>query len=295
MTRSPGLERDGETGLPQDMRIRLGHALMEYTARKHKIRLLHIKGYAVDPGLYPAGRRSSDIDVLVHPAEVETLINLLKAGGWKHATGFKSGSLFQHAATLWHDSWGYIDVHRAFPGIGAPSAVFFDELWKCRKSRGIADVSCTVPAAEHQALLIVLHAGRDPVRGASDVGHLQGTLSVEVWQSVQIEASRFGAGLALAAATGRLREHRGHPEHDVWAAVSAGSSRIELLRARARAANSFPRRLGVVMSGLLPNRDHLRMSLRREPNVWDFIQEMSGRVGEVCQAIIGLFRYRNRP
>lgn len=294
MTHNPGLRQPGQAGLPQDMRIRLGHALVEYTARTHKVRLLHIKGYAVDPGLYPAGRRSSDIDVLVRPADVDTLLDLLMAGGWRPVTGFKSGSLFRHAATLWHDSWGYIDVHRAFPGVGVPPAVFFDELWASRKVRVIADVDCTVPSPRHQALIIVLHAGRDPQRGASDVSHLRSTLPNEGWQCVEAETSRFGAGLAFAAATGRLADHQGHPEHDLWAAVSTGSSRVELLRARARAANCFPRRLGIVMSGLLPNRDHLRMSLRREPNGWDFIQEMSGRVGEVCQAIIGMLRYRHR-
>jgi hypothetical protein len=278
---SQWLRQAEEARLPQDMRIRLGHALVEYTAHTHKLRLLHIKGYAVDPGLYPAGRRSSDIDVLVHPADVDALIDLLKASGWNRVTGFKSGSLFQHAATLWHDSWGYIDVHRDFPGVGAPPAEFFDELWTCRKSRDIADVSCTVPAAEHQALLVVLHAGRDSTRGASDVSHLQGTLSVEAWQGVQSEANRFAAELAFAAATGRLAEHQAHPEHDVWAAISTGSSRLELLLARARAANTISSRIVVVASALQPNRDHLRMTLHREPKLLDYLRDLSERVREL--------------
>jgi hypothetical protein len=295
VTHRPGLRQAGEAGLPQDMRIRLGHALVEYTARKQKIRLLHIKGYAVDAGLYSAGRRSSDIDVLVHPADVDILLGLLGAGGWKPVTGFKSGSLFQHAATLWHDSWGYIDVHRAFPGVDVPPAEFFDELWESRKARVIADVACTVPASQHQALLIVLHAGRDPERGTSDVSHLRSALSLGAWQGVEIEASRFGAGLALAAATGQLVKHQGHPEHDLWAAVSTGSSRIELLQARARAARSFSSRLKVLMSGLLPNRDHLRMALQREPKAWDYFLEVCGRVGEGATTLIGLLEnFRRR-
>lgn len=294
MTQSPGLRQAGEAGLPQEMRIRLGHALVEHTARKQKIRLLHIKGYAVDPGLYPADRQSSDIDVLVHPADVDSLIGRLKAGGWKPVTGFESGSVFRHAATLWHDSWGYIDVHRAFPGVEIPPAVFFDELWESRKERVIAEEDCSVPAAAHQALLIVLHAGRDPQRGASDVSHMRSVLPLVAWQGLEIEAGRFGAGLAFAAATGRLAEHRCHPEHDVWAAVSAGSSRIELLSARLRAARSVSARLEVVLSGLLPNRDHLRMALRREPEARDYGKELWGRVGEVCAMVRSLLRNRRR-
>lgn len=285
MTHNPGRKQPREAGLPQDMRIRLGHALVEYTARKHKIRLLHIKGYAVDPELYPPGRQSSDIDVLVHPAEVETFINLLKAGGWKPMTGFRSGSLFQHAATLWHDLWGYIDVHRVFPGVEVRPAEFFDELWESRKKRVIADVDCTIPSPTHQALIIVLHAGRDPQRGVSDVTHLRSILPTEGWQCVEVEASRFGAKLAFAAATGRLADHQGHPEHDLWAAVSTGGSRMELLIARARAAKTISARIAVVASALHPNHDHLRMALHREPKLQDYLRDLSDRIGDTLSGM----------
>ena len=36
---------------------------------------------------------------------------------------FATGSVFEHAATLWHVHWGYVDVHRAFPGVGVPAEV----------------------------------------------------------------------------------------------------------------------------------------------------------------------------
>jgi hypothetical protein len=269
-----------ETTLPQSLRLQLGHALVEHTARVHKVKLLHIKGYAVEPGLYRRGRDSSDIDVLVHPLDVEGFMEALNTSGWKAVTGFKSGSMFNHAATLWHNTWGYIDVHRKFPGVSAPPSAFFEDLWYSRTTQLIADISCTVPDPRRQALLIILHAGRDSLRGAADVRHLKESLPAEAWRCLESDASNFGADLAFAAATGRLAEFQDHPEHDVWAAVSRGSTRMQLLRARARAARTVPGRLRIIVGGLLPNRDHLRMALQREPKLGDYVTEMQGRFRE---------------
>jgi hypothetical protein len=270
-----------EAGLPQDMRIRLGYTLMERIALKNNVQLLHIKGYSADDGLYRPGRSSSDIDVLVHPEHVTKLVDALQTRGWTTVTRFTTGSVFQHAMTLWHDTWGYADLHRSFPGVEMPPAEFFEDLWRSRTVRLIADIVCTVPETHDQALLIVLHAARDPQRGPSDVRHLRETLPREDWDVLRLQAERYGAGLAFAAATGGLADFEDHPAHDVWAVVSVGGSRMELLRARARAAVSLRGRANVLLSGVFANRDHLRMALQREPRLLDYLTELSGRFAEV--------------
>lgn len=281
MSQGPDDHCRAKAGLPQGMRLRLGHALIERIARNNDVRLLHIKGYSACDGLYQPGRSSSDIDVLVHPEHVAKLIDAFHARGWTTVTRFTTGSVFQHAMTLWHDTWGYVDLHRSFPGAEIPPEEFFDELWQSRTSRLIADVACTVPDIRHQALLIVLHAARDPQRGPGDVRHLRETLRREDWDALRCQAERYGAGLAFAAATGGLANFEDHPAHDVWAVVSAGGSRIELLQARVRAAVSLRARAKVLLSGIFANRDHLRMALQREPRMTDYVNELSGRFAEV--------------
>lgn len=267
------------------MRIRLGHALIERVAEQHDVRLLHIKGYSADDGLYQPGRVSSDIDVLIHPEHVSKLVEALQTRGWRTVTRFTTGSVFQHAMTLWHDTWGHVDIHRSFPGVDLPPNEFFEQLWRSRTSQLIAAVECTVPERYHQALLIVLHAARDPYRGASDVGHLRETLLQEDWDVLQIQAKRYGAGLAFAAATGALADFEDHPAHDVWSVVSAGGSRMELLQARARAEPSLRGRAKVLLSSIFANRDHLRMALQREPRLMDYVKELSGRAAEAWSMI----------
>lgn len=279
-------DQPGErAGLPNEMRIRLGHALIERVAQEHNVQLLHIKGYSVDDGLYEKGRASSDIDILIHPNHVTNFVGALQMRGWTTVTRFTTGSVFQHAMTLWHVTWGYVDLHRSFPGVEMPAAEFFEDLWRSKTSRLIADVACAVPQAHHQALLIVLHAARDPQRGPSDVRHLRGIIPPEDWDALRLKAQRCGAGLAFAAATGALADFENHPAHDLWAVVSAGGSRTELLQARARAADSFWGRTRVLLSGVFANRDHLRMTLKREPRPMDYLKEILGRFVEVWRLL----------
>ncbi|MET3708938.1 hypothetical protein ABIB17_003588 [Arthrobacter sp. UYEF6] len=119
-------------------------------------------------------------------------------------------------------------------------------------------------------------------------------MPAEAWRRLQSDADRFGAGIAAAAATASLAEYEEHPEHDLWAAVSGGSTRMELLQARVRAAASVPGKIRVLTSALLPNRDHLRMALQREPRFADYMSEMSGRVEDVGSGIVTALRKQFR-
>lgn len=269
--------------LPLEDRVRLAHALIESTAAGVGADLLHIKGYSTSPGLYAPGRESTDVDVLVRPAHVEAFADALRARGWRTVTTFRTGSVFHHAMTLWHDQWGYVDVHRAFPGIGVPADEFFDRLWEQRATMDIAGWPCLVPSREHQALTIALHAARDPHRGADDVAHLRAALSPAEWETIEALAGAVGAHLSFAAATGHLDEWAAHPEHDVWEVMSRGGTRMELFRARWRAAQGPAERAELLKSLVTVNRDHLRMRLQREPRLADVAGEVLARAADVLR------------
>lgn len=271
--------------LPLSERIQLAHALIEWLSGEAGIDLLHIKGYAANRSLYTPGRSSSDADVLVRPAQAGRLAQTLLAHGWEVTTTFESGSVFRHAMTLWNEKWGHVDIHRSFPGIGLGPDDFFDLLWASHGTSLIAGRQCRVPSPEHQALLIVLHAARDPQRGAADVGSVREAVGPQAWAELEHTARKLGAGVSWAAATGRLDEWQRHPEHDVWEVISRGGSRVELFRARWRASRGVTERFELLRSLVVVNRDHLRMKLLREPRPSDYAEELRSRGLDVLRAL----------
>lgn len=118
--RATGQRPAAPPSLDFEVRVRLAHARITHLLDRVGIRGLHVKGYATEPGVYPEHRRSSDVDLLVHPADATAVIELLHAHAWEPVADFSEGSIFQHAATLWHDQLGYVDVHRLFPASARP-------------------------------------------------------------------------------------------------------------------------------------------------------------------------------
>ncbi len=95
---------------------------LQFVADELDIDLLHIKGAAADPTLRPSRYAGTDVDVLVRPSQFAPLDAALRHHGWRLYSTFAYGSPFGHAQTYTHDAWGYVDVHRFFPGIRlAPS------------------------------------------------------------------------------------------------------------------------------------------------------------------------------
>ncbi|MCH6469398.1 nucleotidyltransferase family protein [Sinomonas terrae] len=278
--------------LPLSDRIQLAHALVEWLSAEAGIDLLHIKGYAADRRLYAVGRASSDVDVLVRPAHAGRLAEILVAHGWEVTTTFRSGSVFHHAMTLWSEHWGHVDIHRSFPGVGLAPEDFFERLWTRRGESPIAAWPCRVPAFEDQALLIVLHAARDPHRGSADVETVREAVGPRRWAELESAARACEAGVSWAAATGRLDDWQGHPERAVWEVVSRGGSRVELFRARWRASRGQAERWELLRSLLLINGDHLRMKLLREPRPADYARELRSRAADVARSVLAPRRRR---
>lgn len=274
--------------VPLHARIRIGHAVLQVLADDAGIDVLHIKGYAVQPGLYRAGRSSTDVDLLVRPAHATRLLDVIAQHGWRRVTSFRSGSIFEHAAVAWHDTWGYADVHRVMPGVGLDGAAAFERLWATSEFAQIAGVPCRVPSPRHQAMVVVLHDARTPSRAVSaDVRHVREHVDDDERAALRAEARAFDAELAWAAATDTLDAFRGHPQYPLWAAVRSGAGRVELLRARVRSARGPLAKAGIVAGAAWPNRDHLRMSLGREPTAADIAGDLRERMRDAVRGVTG--------
>ncbi|GAB2904169.1 nucleotidyltransferase family protein [Neomicrococcus lactis] len=265
--------------IPQATRVRIAHALVAAIARENHIDVLHVKGYAAPDDLYHEGRLSTDADVLVRPHQANALVQCLRGNGWRTVTSFESGSIFKHAAALWHDTWGYVDVHRSFPGFTIEPTQAFDLLWRQHNQKLIANQLCKVPSRLDHALIIAIHASRDPARGDSDTKFVLNAISDEK-QELRKRAILFGAMTPYAIATNDelgLAEVQQHPDFRLWKSLASGGDRLELFRARIHAATSPQEKVKIALGSLLINKDHLQMRLDRKPSITDYLNEFRAR------------------
>jgi hypothetical protein len=154
-----------EVSVPLAVRLLLGRAAVQVIAADIEADLLHIKGNAVDKALRPRDAPGTDIDVMVRPTHVGALDDALARHGWLVYSSFIYGSPFGHAQTYRHPDWGYLDLHRMFPGIRRDPEEAFDELWR---DRPVLDGPGRAPGAERREV---------PQGGAGDgdVGGRAGT------------------------------------------------------------------------------------------------------------------------
>lgn len=258
--------------IPWPARVRLAHAALQASAARAQVDALLIKGYATDRRLYFPDRSSTDVDILVRPGHVVRLVKHLESLGWETVTTFWSGSIFHHAQTMRHPAWGLVDIHRTFPGLDGGPETTFEALWRSRTTLPIAGYPCDVPSLLDQALVIVVHSARNTLTIHQDVAHLRSVLGPEDWHALRARAEELGASLAFAAATGQLHRHQDHPSHDLWTVLSQGGTRSQEWRARMRAATTLKEKTLVALSAPLPNIDHLRMDLDREPTKFEVAQ-----------------------
>jgi hypothetical protein len=237
--------------MPISVGIRFTHAALQVLAEDNGIDLLHIKGPAVDDRLLAVvptadplseapevvARHSVDADVLVRPAHVDKLFEVMHRHGWTTAYQFADGSAFEHAATLTHPVLSPADVHRRFPGIGIDASTAFERLWEERHAVPIAGTPCPVPSLRAQRLVLIVHAARGGALTHSDIQRSWYFATEEERAAVQHLADELGAEVALAAGTGRLEEYHGLP----WVRALAGALHE---RAVARADLGGPREVG---------------------------------------------------
>lgn len=265
--RVSGHDGAGRAQIPIDIRTLFGHAAIQRVADLHDLDVLHIKGDALDPALTHPDRLATDADVLVRPDHVDALVAACIAAGYRPEGRFATSSPFEHSQTLWHEQWGYLDVHRHYPGIGLPPGEAFDHLWAERGSRTLAAVECPVPSLAAQAAVLVMHAGRNPHGGqvAADVEHVWHRVDAARQREILDEVDRLHAQIAFAAGTGDLDALPPSAEKELWRAVTH-HGRLREWRARIAAAPSRRQRLQLLLRAPLVNTDHLAKQLGHRPS-----------------------------
>lgn len=268
---------ESQVDVPRPVRLQFGHAAVQYLADQVGVDLLHIKGAAVDRSLRPGGDSGSDVDVLVRPAHVATLDREMRRHGWRLYSSFEYGSPFGHAQTYLHDAWGYVDIHRFFPGIRVTPERAFDRLWIDRRQIEIAGVACQVPSVPAQAVLLVLNAARSTLSTKPDVQTAWRDAPEERRAQMQVLVADLDAPVAFAAATGGLERFRGERDYRLWKIVSEGGPRSAEWWARVRAAPNFGAAVKVVARAPLVNVDHLAHRLGRSPTRGEIVGEFFRR------------------
>ncbi|SFR90856.1 Uncharacterised nucleotidyltransferase [Microbacterium sp. cf046] len=268
---------DHETAIPLGFRLRLGRAAVQTIAERAGADVLHIKGDAVYPELRPHMRSGSDIDILVRPAHVAAIDRALRAYGWTVYSTFVNGSPFGHAQTYSHAVWGYVDVHRLFPGIGLDPGDAFARLWQGRGSMEFAGKPCPVPGRTEQATVLVLNAARGRSDSIQDLRSVWFDATVDDRARIESLVAELDARTAFDAALGQLDRHRGEPDYRLWKAVSENGTRLEEWRGRLGAAPTLRLRALILLKAPMVNVEHLGHELGRTPTRREIVREFFAR------------------
>lgn len=266
-----------ETAIPLSVRLRIGRAAVQTIAGRAGVDVLHIKGDAVDPSLRPDVQGGTDIDVLIRPAHVPAMDRALRAYGWTLYSTFANGSPFAHAQTYTHPVWGYVDVHRLFPGIGREAGSAFELLWRDRGSAVFAETDCAVPSVTAQATVLVLNAARGRSDALEDLRRVWFDADEHARARIDALVTELDARTAFDAAIGQLERHRGERDYRLWKAVSENGTRLAEWRGRLAAARTLRARVLLVAKAPLVNTEHLAHELGRRPRAGDVLVEFFAR------------------
>ena len=270
---------DAAGGIPPSIRVELAHAAVCVLARRAGVDLLVVKGPGMDPLVGVKGRASGDVDVLVRPNQVGRFLDLAKAHGWRARDRFETGSPFGHSMTLFHPTWGDLDVHRLIPGIGVDPRDAFDLFWASRIEVTMGGQPCPHPQPAAQAVVLVLHAARSEgsPRAARDVAHAWTDAPPQQQAAILALVDRLDAHVAWAAGTGDLEAFRGEPSYRLWVVASRGGGRLEEWRARVEAEPSWRGKAVITLRAPLVNTDHLAMLLGHSPTRAEVLAEFVDR------------------
>jgi hypothetical protein len=144
--------------------VPLAHALVSRIASDLEVRILFIKGPTAQLQGLRLPRSSVDVDALVDPERRHLLADRLTGLGWVDEHPYTSPTLLpMHSLTHRHPSWPCeLDLHDRFPGFFAEPQVVFERLWEGRATVEVAAQAIPCPDRTGQALVLALHALRDP-------------------------------------------------------------------------------------------------------------------------------------
>lgn len=273
------------TPISLDVRIEFTRAAFEVIARRIGVRVLHIKGATLDSTLRIRRRSGTDVDAMVDPLAVSAMHTALVSHGWSVYSSFVEGSPFGHAQTYHHPEWGYLDVHRRFPGIALPDQDAFEVLWAGHESHSAAGIECAIPSVDVQAVLFVLNAARD----LEVLGDEARALWSAQGEDARIRRSRLvrmlHAEVAFGAALGDLERYRHRREYLLWKTVSQGGGRLAEWWGRIKAAPTFADAMRTAAQAPRVNRTVLAHELGREPDGRDMFFAFLRRVGSALRSI----------
>jgi hypothetical protein len=190
-----------------------------------------------------------------------------------------------------HDSWGYLDLHRWFPGIRANPDEAFERMWVDRGTTDFAGISCCVPNIAAQATLLVLNAARG-TRGSADLALSWTDASSQHRAQVAQMVTALDARVAFAAATGELERYRGERDYRLWKIVSDGGTRSEEWWARVRSAPTLRDALRVAARAPLVNVEHLSIQLGRAPTRREVVAAFFARPRRMLTEIAAVVKRR---
>lgn len=279
--------------VPDDIRLRLAHGVLQLLAEGAGVRVLHVKGVALDPELARDRAPSTDCDLLVEPGRADRFAEVLAGAGWEPVTSFEGGSVFGHAAAFHHPVWGTVDLHRAFPGLDADVARSFTAFWTGRTEVLLGSTACAAPSADLQRLLLLVHAARD------DGGRTRHDVRVAWTERDATERARLdalaeelGGTVPLALVTDRPERAEGGRDEHLWRALHAGADPTTVWRARLRDARGLRGRARILRGALQVNPDHLGLRLGRAPTRTELRREWLARWGRAARSLGGTLRRR---
>jgi hypothetical protein len=242
----------------------------------------------------PSGDPGSDIDVMVRPDQVDAMDRVLRDHGWELYSTFELGSPFGHAQTYLHRLWGYIDLHRRFPGIRLAPADAFARLWGSRASIDFAGVPCPVPGVAAQSAILLLNAARGRAGAGSDLQLLWTDASPEKRLMIEDEIDALDARLAWDAAVGDLERHRSDREYLLWRVVSRGGTWAEEWWGRVVAQPTLRGRLSIIARLPIVNVQHLGHRLGHQATRREIVVEFFARPIRGTRESIARLTHRDR-
>ena len=250
---------------------------------------LVIKGPSIGEWLYPEDdRESADVDLLLRPSQWNLARETLESRGFEPTyAGFRETESALHSLDLQRTTAEQgrhgLDLHRYFPGIDADSEQAFDVLWADRSLSEQAGVPVWFPSIEARALIIGLHAARDPgsPKTTEDLRRAMNTLGPTQVRALSDLARRLNAQAALRVGVEMLPATAGFVDTlglgDVgmpalWVLRSQGADPLstELERVRSLPPGERARQLG---RWLVPSAASMRA---RHPEVGNSRVQLAG-------------------
>ena len=233
------------------------------------------------PSLRPgAVTRAATSTCSCGPRTWRRLDRAMRQRGWRLYSTFEYGSPFGHAQTYFHDAWGYIDIHRFFPGIRLQPERAFDVFWTDRHED--RDRRHRMPGAECARAGRAARAQRRAFDDAYQA-RCPGGLARSPRGAPRADASRSSSELGAPTShspqrNGGLERYRGERDYRLWKVVSEGGDSLGRVVGTPACGPraSAPRRESVARAPLV-NVDHLAHRLGRPPTRAEIVGEFFRR------------------